>query len=269
MGGTIGNYPNGHVPVEYLIHVSGNTYLPPGTYMRWLWMREQAVARYGVTLRITSQYSTAWNAWNGYRPFAAQRMYRDAYGNMAAVPGTSSHGGTWNGREAFAIDVENWMDLSWSQFSGLAHEAGFTTNFVTPTEKWHIGDFNNPWAVPDFAGGGNVVPPPTPDNEDEDEMYSVKMNNIQYGLGKEFITYYGDSRQRKLGKEITGNNILHDFGNGDGASEPFQNFMALFDALGIPRTAINGQGLILNPENGNYEFNGTWSRSREILAALE
>lgn len=268
MGGSIGNYPNGQVPVELLIHVSGNTYLPPGTYLRWLWMRDRAIARYGITLRITSQYSTAWNAWNGYRPLAAQRMYRDAYGVMAAVPGTSSHGGTWGGREVFAIDVDNWMDLSWSQFSGLAHEAGFTTDFVTPSEKWHIGDFNNPWVTPSFAGGGAAIPEPEAENDEEDQMYSVIMNGNQYGLSKEFITHYGDSRQAKFGKEITGGNYLHNFGNGNAQSEAFLNFMALFDALGIPRGVIGSNGTILNPQSGKYEANGTWSRSREILAAL-
>lgn len=145
-------YANGQVPVELLVHVSGVTYLPPGTYVRWLYLKALANHRFGVDLRITSQFSNAWNAWNGYRPLAAQRMYRDAYGIMAAYPGTSSHGGTYRGQEVFAIDVENWNELGWANFAGLAGEAGFTVNFVTPQELWHIGDFNDPWSVPSFAG---------------------------------------------------------------------------------------------------------------------
>lgn len=169
MGGAIGNYPNGEVPVEYLVHVSGVTYLPPGTYTRWLWMRSQAIERYGVTLWITSQWSFDWNAWNGYRPLGVQKKYREAYGNMAAWPGTSSHGGTYGGQQAFAIDVGNWMDLGWERFSALANEAGFRTNFVTPTELWHIADFNDPWAVPAF-GGGSTVPKEWDEMATKDEI---------------------------------------------------------------------------------------------------
>lgn len=140
-------YPNGQVPFSVLIHLAANFWLPPGTAARWAWFVREGKRRFGVTFRITPDRDGL-GGWNAYRPLAAQILYRKKYGQGAAVAGKSSHGGWYNNQEAFAIDVENWADVKWEDFVALANEAGFRTNFVTPIERWHVGDFNDPWTVP-------------------------------------------------------------------------------------------------------------------------
>lgn len=141
-------YLNGRVPLDKLVHLGGDHYLPPGTAARWKWLQQAAFDKCGVWLAITS-------GWNGYRPLEVQVAYRRDLGVMAAVPGTSSHGGTYQGRPVFAIDVNNWAVLGWDRFSALCRLAGFTVNFVSPQELWHIGDFNDPWVAP---AGASVAP---------------------------------------------------------------------------------------------------------------
>lgn len=183
-------YPNGEVPLSKLIHVSGNIWLPPGTLARVNWAIEQAHAKYGVRLRITGQNSSHWNTWNGYRPLSAQILYRNAYGVMAAVPRTSSHGGTYRGQEVFAADFDNWAELGWARFSAIMRLAGLTVDFVTPTERWHVGDFNNVWFVPSFAsgGGGSALNPGSTTTiklpeEDDMRFITVKDNIDGNGVG--------------------------------------------------------------------------------------
>lgn len=148
-------YRNGEIP-EYLLEELGSGWdqdglwkhlATPGTAVRWRWMVAAALQKYGVHLRITP-------GWNVFRPLRMQFIYRERLGIMAAVPRTSSHGGEFNGRDCMAIDVQNWadlapgnVDLAWARFVALCRLAGFTTDFVTPRERWHIGDFD-PWNVP-------------------------------------------------------------------------------------------------------------------------
>lgn len=167
-------YRNGEVPLSKLIHVQNNIWLPAGTLARWNWAVEQGVQKYGIRLRITGQNSTGVYTWNGYRPLSAQKVYRTAFGNLAASPGYSSHGGTYRGQEVFAIDVDNWAEMGWARFSALMRLAGLTVDFVSPREQWHVGDFNNPWIVPAFAsgaGGSHLNPIPKEDDMAVEDVY--------------------------------------------------------------------------------------------------
>lgn len=142
---------------------------PAGTYARWTGLVADAKKQYGVTLRVTP-------GWNVYRPLAIQQSYRDYFASIgrptqAAWPGTSSHGGVYNGRDSMAIDVQNWKDLApgnerlaWQRFAALCKKWGFTVDFVSPQELWHIGDFN-PWVAPSPVAT-DAEPLPTPDPEE-------------------------------------------------------------------------------------------------------
>lgn len=143
----MGGYANGQAPLDMFVKVGHEQYLWPGTARRWEWMVAEGKRRHGVTLYITP-------GWNGYRPYDEQVRARAAYGNMAAVPGTSSHGGTWAGPATGwatvptgAIDVGNWSSIGWGNFDRLARDAGFITDAVSPQELWHIIDLN-PWVIP-------------------------------------------------------------------------------------------------------------------------
>lgn len=170
------SYPNGQVPFSVLVHLGANFWLPPGTAARWRWFVREGQRRFGVTFRITPDRDSL-GGWNAYRPLSAQILYRKHYGNMAAVAGFSSHGGFYRGQEVFAIDVDNWSAVRWADFVQLCREAGFRTDFVVPQERWHIGDFNNPWVIPAFAA--DPTPTPTPNRPlEDDEMLMLNLTGI-------------------------------------------------------------------------------------------
>lgn len=132
----------------------GNWYhgLTPATYARHLELLRIAKTRTGRTLEISE-------GWGAYRPYDAQVTARRIYGNGAAVPGTSSHGGFWERRETMAMDYSNW---SWvyggnrSAFYEDVRKAGLTPGMIEPSrgypdEPWHVIDVN-PRVMPNFAG---------------------------------------------------------------------------------------------------------------------
>lgn len=147
----MGGYSNGRYPLSMMVKLGPKHYLPAGTAARWQWMVRQALAKYAVLLVISP-------GWNGYRPYDEQVTLRAELGIWAALPGFSSHGLIYQGRQVAAIDVFNWRDLApgnealaWSRFKALCRLAGFTVDFVSPQELWHIGDFNDIWTIPAFT----------------------------------------------------------------------------------------------------------------------
>lgn len=103
-----------------------------------------------------------------------------------------------------------------------------------------------------------VVKPPVPE---EDDMQSIAVNGNQYGVAKQYITHYGDVLQAKTTRSVTSaTDELHTLSTAQ--------FTALLDGLGIPQGVVNDKGLVLNPQSGKHESNGTWSREREILAEI-
>jgi hypothetical protein len=166
----MGGIPNGRLDESTMVNLGSGWdkygqwfhLAPPGTAARWQELVRLAHEKYGVRLRVTP-------GWNIYRPLRIQYLYRADLGIWAAVPGTSSHGGEYQGRECCAIDVQNWGDLGWARFVALCRIVGLTVNFVKPQELWHVGDFN-PWTVPQFAAI-NIKPLPIIQPEpEEDEM---------------------------------------------------------------------------------------------------
>lgn len=156
------SYSNGYIPEELLVvfarganTVDGSWFhgLPAATYARHLALVEAARRRTGNTLRIS-------DGWGAYRPYFAQVIARNVYGNGAAVPGTSSHGGIWEGRQTAAMDYSNWGAVyGWNRdaFAADCRSVGLSPNLIVPArgypdEPWHVVDLN-PWsAVPAFEG---------------------------------------------------------------------------------------------------------------------
>lgn len=173
---------------------------PPGTAARWLELRRLAWEKYRVWLWISP-------GWNVYRPLWVQRIYRANLGIWAAVPGTSSHGGEFNGRECCAIDVGNWAELGWARFVALCRIVGFTVDFVSPQELWHIGDFNNPWQVPSFAAieiNHNTTALPV--EEEDDDMSKLKGAIYKRADGKDVCILFN---------ELSGFYVEHEGGDGN------------------------------------------------------
>lgn len=168
-------YQNGRIPDHLLVQFDSgwnqtdgawHHSLSPATYQRHLMLVDRAKARTGRTLTIS-------RGWSAYRPLDAQILARKIHGNYAAMPGTSSHGGFWEGRQTLAMDYGNWAAVyagkgGQAAFFEDCRAVGLTPGLIMPErgyplEPWHVVDLN-PWsAVP--AGGGS-----TPFDPEEDEL---------------------------------------------------------------------------------------------------
>lgn len=236
------NHPNGRFPLSAFIHRGDNIYLTPSLNARWNELVRLALEKYGVRLWITGDIDGL-GGWNGYRPWAAQGAYKRHYGRFAAAQGYSSHGGRYNGQIVFALDVANLdalaphnASLARARLTSLAKAVGLRVNFVTPTEWWHLGDFNSPGVVPRF---GHVAinpkttnkPAPEPDQE-EDTMKvfgykNPKDGRVWYvtmdfagGLWDEFVTTDKDYAV-SVAKNWGGGAPLLSVSHRDGLAEKF------------------------------------------------
>lgn len=146
-------YPNGRIPFDVLVHLGGEHYLTPGTASKWAALQADVLANEGVLLQISPGA-------NGYRWYEKQEeAYEDSAPGDAAYPGTSSHGGEYQGRDSMAIDVGNWGQIGMDKFYSYARKHGFEPGFFD-WEPWHIIDWD-PWAA---------VPASNPINSLGDEM---------------------------------------------------------------------------------------------------
>lgn len=142
-------FANGQIPSNLLVTVGPYHWMPAATAHRWAGLVADIQAHEGVTMRITPGK-------NAYRDYTGQVFARNnacAAGrcNDAAVPGTSSHGGEYRGRDSLAIDVTNWAVLGKDKWYAYCRKHGFEPGFFD-WEPWHIIDWS-PWAM--SAGGGS------------------------------------------------------------------------------------------------------------------
>lgn len=183
------SYSNGYVPEHLLVtfktgwnKTDGNWkhQLSPSTYRKHQRMVELARRRTGRTLEISE-------GWGAYRPYNIQVIARNLYGNGAAWPGTSSHGGFWENKQTLAIDYANWgwvYDWNRDAFYADVRTAGLVPGLIHPSrgnnypdEPWHVVDLD-PWAP--VPAGNKVAAPETVvpvEQEDEDEDMS---KNVLY-----------------------------------------------------------------------------------------
>lgn len=169
-------WKNGYIPEGELVifkrgrnSIDGDWYhgLTPGTYAKHLALVVRAEGRTGRILEIS-------DGWGAYRPYAAQIIARNRYGNGAAVPGTSSHGGFWEGRETLAIDYGNWAYVyggDRAAFYADQRAVGLTPGMIEPNrgypdEPWHSIDMA-PRAAAALAAASSVVTPIKPKEWDE------------------------------------------------------------------------------------------------------
>lgn len=149
----------------------------PATIARWNALVADVKKHEGVTLTITSGP-------NAYRDYDQQVAMRRKHGLGAATPGTSSHGGFWEGRDTMAIDVNNWAVLGQAKFYSYARKHGFSPGLISTSrgyarnEPWHIVDLH-PWTMPAGTSGNET----NQNQKDEEEM----PRGFYYKKGK---TYY-------------------------------------------------------------------------------
>lgn len=180
-------YPNGEIPYSKLIIFGRGKYpdgkewvwaLSPGTYAKHLALVARVKAARGRELKPGPGSSY-------YRDLAEQVRARAIYGNGAARPGTSSHGGYWEGMNTLAIDYSNWeyvyggdTPTTRKAFGADCLAVGLSPFLIStargyPDEPWHVID-KNPWrAMP--AGGWEI---PFPEEDDMSAQAESQINAI-------------------------------------------------------------------------------------------
>lgn len=133
----------------------------------------------------------------------------------------------------------------------------------TLIERWHFERFpdkDNHRNDPAASGAGSTA---LTFEEDED-MRVIVTNGNYYAIAKQFLSHLNDKNQVSEAEATYGK--ARQLGNGNAASAAGVKLRAQLDLHGIPRTVLDGDGRVLNPQSGKFEANGTWSREREILA---
>lgn len=201
-------YPNGQWPLSVTVSLGSGTNsdgywehrATVSTAQKWKNLVSEAKSLTGVTLTITP-------GWNVYRPLGAQKTaYANSAAGMAAYPGTSSHGGSYEGKDSLAIDVSNWGLIGKDTFFALARKHGFTPG-VFSNEPWHIID-NDPWgAVPAALEEEDMNT--EQDNRLKNIENMLKVGNAGYGYPETIKQDTADIRNRIYVKDGAGN-ILWD-----------------------------------------------------------
>lgn len=222
------SYSNGYVPLDLMVrfragrnNTDGDWHhsLPPSTYRKHLALVQRAKDRTGRTLAISE-------GWGAYRPYDAQVIARRVFGNGAAVPGTSSHGGFWEGRQTMAMDYGNW---SWvyggdrNAFAADCRAVGLTPNMITPArgypdEPWHVID-TDPWAP--VPAGGNPTPL---------EGFLMALSDAQQRQMYEVIVAPKKRQGGKMGGDVTLEGIIQWFDH---------NMIALTERLAAIQSVTN------------------------------
>ncbi|QYC54364.1 lysin A [Microbacterium phage Pickles13] len=204
-------------------------------------------------------YETRW--WDG------RLWYRISSAGTVAPPRQSNHqigGGRKGaldiydtGRDAGVLTRGSFRA---NVFDAIAPSYGYDSEGYGFGETWHKRYNRDPWrAVP--TGGGSTVAAP----KESDNVQSIMTpNGRQYGIDTEFLTHYGNVPQAEITRRVSSaTDELHKISLAD--------LPNLLDGYGIPRSVLNASGDVLNPQAndnaGAYEYNGTWSRRREMLAA--
>lgn len=154
-------YSNGQVPRDVLELIGSGTnadgyweHLTPfATAAKIRRLVELGRKASGKTLRITAGY-------NCFRPLQwQQHAWEVSPPGIAAWPGSSSHGGTWQGAftgnrlvDTAAIDFANWGDVfgSYAAFAAACREVGLMPGIFS-WEPWHVFDFEPYGAIPAAA----------------------------------------------------------------------------------------------------------------------
>lgn len=149
-------YSNGYVPESLLVRFDDDPQhlLTPGTAAKLAALVALVQQRHGVTLRVTAGP----NAYRWYQAQVDMRAEKCAIGRCedAADPGTSSHGGSYQGADSMAVDIDNWAEIGQDAFYQACRDVGLAPGVIS-WEPWHVIDYN-PWAVPAPASEGEDMP---------------------------------------------------------------------------------------------------------------
>lgn len=168
-------YSNGNVPRDLLIAFASG-YDDLG-YWEHQWPAHTLALGNALIERAAARRAAAGLApyplrlqtgWTAYRPYEWQKTYRAILGNGAADPGTSSHGGTFEGGQTMAGDWA-WQAVyrdcgGREAFFEDCRAVGLLPGMIMasrgyPDEDWHVID-PDPWGpIPAFADSRPFMTP--------------------------------------------------------------------------------------------------------------
>lgn len=269
------SYTNGNIPLALLVvfkrgwnATDGDWYhaLSPATYARHLALIARALRRTGRLLSISL-------GWSAYRPLDAQWIARRIWGVGAAVPGTSSHGGFWEGRQTLAMDYGNWAWVyeyhgGYEAFADDCRAVGLTPGMIMrsrgyPDEPWHVIDLN-PWsAVPAFED----ATPFTPVKEEEPMtlMLRVKIPN-----GTKHTCLLSDGVFAHLMPEDKPD-YVRDANKAEWVDADLAWLARLLRVFGCDKNiwdVRDGKFVVLDPLAGTVAQGNTWTADKAVRAAV-
>lgn len=190
---------------------------------------------------------------------------RGAYGNAVFL----DHPGGWSTRYAHMVERSSLrvgQTVTRGSFIGKVGNTGRSSGPHLHLELRRQGKAVDPLPYVQDAplagsdvGASTPTPPPIPVQEN-DMAYSIMVNGNYYAVAPQFISHHGTIAQATVTRNIVT------------TSDETQilsptEFLDLLDGFGIPREVVQGPA-VFDPQAGAHRSNGTWSREREILAAL-
>lgn len=196
-------YANGRVDESVLVEIGRGTdsnglwrwLATPATVARFRFAQQYALDHFGREIGIRDGY-------NMYRPLFSQEIARRgacAAGNCngAAVPGSSSHGGSWyyDGayRDCLAIDIDP-NGLTWAQAQAACAAAGFAVGLITERisgipggEPWHVIDFAAFGPAPTFGEAITLPTPAVPTTGDPDMSVLIYSGDAPLTTGNTYL----------------------------------------------------------------------------------
>lgn len=183
-------YPNGKIPDHLLIR-RGDFLLTAGTWAKFDDLVARVKRREDVTLRISTGSIPATRGAGAFRTYKMQVLVKAYWtlrgkSHMAAYPGTSSHGGEFNGVDALAIDITNYSQIPLHVFFEEGRAAGFQMGYFDgrngrPYEPWHIIDRDPYRKVTAPAAEKNDPIPAEPEEEEDDMSRNIMYKTIEKG----------------------------------------------------------------------------------------
>lgn len=262
-------YANGKVPLNLLVKRpcrGGTCLMMPGTAAKFDKLVSLAQAEAGWTPEVSGPD-------DAYRRIEVQDYYWETLPYpQAAFPGTSSHGGTYEGSEAGALDIGNWSEVGRDRFFDLARRAGFRPGYFDgtggkPYEPWHIIDWT-PWDAP--------TPTPTPELSLEDEMIRIQSPGRGIALvGPGYYRHLANDEEVSnsdalISKHVSGNDRQFDLWvsmalNGAGAGVSGLDRTVRQEARPLKLYTNNGKLILVGPGGKVWDVPAGY---RELLEAL-
>lgn len=186
-------YTNGRIPSSLLVVFRTGRNTTDGYWEHAF--SPATLARHQALVKLAKKHTgrdlALGDGWSAYRPYEQQIRAKQIHGIYAATPGTSSHGGTFEGQQTLAGDYHNW---SWvyekfgtnkrAAWYADCRAVGLTPGLIEPRrgypdEPWHVVD-ENPWVMPSYASTTSTPFPtttpttPVPEPEEEDDHMKLK-----------------------------------------------------------------------------------------------